>query len=251
MRLGSDVASGEVERWRVFISHTGELREFPRGGSYIAEVERAVSAAGHVIVDMADFPAIDLAPAHLCIDRVQSCEVYLGVFGTRYGSPVRDRPTVSYTELEFDTATDAKLERLVFMLDPDAADVGIPLSNLIDRQFGDRQDTFKARVQDSGLTTQRFAGPGRVGAAGGAVPAGTSRYAQPDGQRPTSGTDPRGAAPGAVIEVHQPAPGDRAELVSGPAIPDPLVSPLSGGAGDGGPWSSAVGSVRPRWCADY
>jgi hypothetical protein len=43
--------------WRVFLSHTSELRDFPKGKSYVAAVEQAVSAAGHVIVDMAGFPA--------------------------------------------------------------------------------------------------------------------------------------------------------------------------------------------------
>jgi hypothetical protein len=73
--------------------------------SYVAAAERAVSAAGHVIVDMAGFPAADLPAAQLCADRVHGCEVYVGILGTRYGSPVRDRPDVSYTELEFDAAT--------------------------------------------------------------------------------------------------------------------------------------------------
>jgi hypothetical protein len=54
--------SGDVGGWRVFLAHTSELRDFPRGMSYVAAVERAVSAAGHVIVDMADFPAADQVP---------------------------------------------------------------------------------------------------------------------------------------------------------------------------------------------
>ena len=57
---------------------------------------------------------------------------------------------MSYTELEFDTATEAGLDRLVFMLDTDADDVGIPLSALIDREFGTRQDAFRRRVQEAG-----------------------------------------------------------------------------------------------------
>jgi len=122
-------------------------------------VERAISATGHVIVDMADFPAAGQAPAQVCAERVRGCDVYVGVLGTRYGSPVRDRPEVSYTELEFDTATEAAMDRLVFVLDTHVADVGIPLSGLIDREFGDRQDAFRRRVQDSGLTTQSFANP--------------------------------------------------------------------------------------------
>ena len=147
----------------MFISHTSELREFAKGTSYVAEVERAISAAGHVIVDMEDFPAADQPAAHLCMDRVRGCEVYVGVLGTRYGSPVRDKPELSYTELEFDTATEAGLDRLVFLLDTDADDVGIPPSRLIDREFGDRQEAFCRRVRDSGLVRQSFASPAELG----------------------------------------------------------------------------------------
>ena len=149
-------------RWRVFVSHTSELREFPRGRSYVAAVERAVTACGHVIVDMADFPAADLPSARLCTDRVASCDVYIGVLGTRYGSPVRDSPEVSYTELEFEAATKAGLHRLVFMLDTEAEVAGIPPSGFIDLEFGARQEAFRGRVQ-AGLGTRSFADPGTLG----------------------------------------------------------------------------------------
>ena len=147
----------------MFISHTSELRNFPKGKSYVAAVEQAISAAGHVVVDMADFAAADQAPARVCAERVRGCDVYVGVLGTRYGSPVRDRNGLSYTELEFDTATEAGLDRLVFLLDTDAEELGIPASALIDREFGARQDAFRRRVQDSGLTTQSFANPAALG----------------------------------------------------------------------------------------
>ena len=88
-------SGGPGAGWRVFISHTSELRDFPAEKSYVAAVERAISAAGRVVVDMADFPAADQAPAELCVERVRGCEVYVGVLGTRYGSPVRDKPEVS------------------------------------------------------------------------------------------------------------------------------------------------------------
>jgi hypothetical protein len=148
----------------VFLSHTSELRNFPgKGTSYLAEAERAISAAGHVIVDMADFSAADQPAAQVCAERVQGCEVYVGVLGTRYGSPVRDKPDVSYTEMEFDTATAAGLPRLVFLLDTGAADVGIPLDQLIDHAFGARQEAFRRRIQASGLVTQSFASPDQLG----------------------------------------------------------------------------------------
>ena len=159
---GSD-GSGDGAGWRVFVSHTCELREFPPGNSYVAAVERAISAEGHVIVDMADFPAADRPAARLCMDRVRSCRVYVGVLGTRYGSPVRDKPEVSYTELEFDAATEAGLPRLVFVLDTEAADVGVPVSALIDREFGARQDAFRRRVRESGLVTGSFDSPAGLG----------------------------------------------------------------------------------------
>ena len=112
---------------------------------------------------MADFPAASQPPAQLCIERIYGCDVYVGVLGTRYGSPVRERPEVSYTELEFDAATEAGLDRLVFMLDEDAADVGMPVSALIDREFGARQDAFRRRVQDGGLVTGSFVSPATLG----------------------------------------------------------------------------------------
>jgi tetratricopeptide (TPR) repeat protein len=163
-RMAGSGSPGAGTRWRVFVSHTSELRNFPTGGkSYMAETERAISAAGHVVADMADFPAADQPAAELCAGRVRGCDVYVGVLGTRYGSPVADRPEVSYTELEFDAATAAGLPRLVFLLDENAADVGIPLAQLLDHAFGARQEAFRRRVQASGLVTQSFASPAELG----------------------------------------------------------------------------------------
>jgi hypothetical protein len=154
---------GNASGWRVFVSHTSELQEFPAGASYVGAVKAAISACGHVIVDMAEFPAADQPPAELCIDRVRRCDVYVGVLGVRYGSPVRDRPQVSYTELEFEAATEAGLDRLMFLLDTSAADVGIPLSALIDHEFGARQEAFRSRVRDSELVSAMFTDLGTLG----------------------------------------------------------------------------------------
>lgn len=124
---------------RVFLSHTSELRDFPAGRSFVAAAEAAVTRSGDAVIDMAYFAAGDDRPADFCQARVRECDIYVAVVGLRYGSPVRDRSEVSYTELEFDTATEARIDRLVFMLDADADDVGIPPSSLIDRQFGARR----------------------------------------------------------------------------------------------------------------
>ena len=145
---------------RVFLSHTSELREFPRDRSFVAAAEAAVTRAGDAIADMAYFPARDSKAADFCRDKVRGCDVYVGLIGLRYGSPVRDRPEVSYTELEFDTATEAGLPRLVFLLDENAA-VPIPPGRLIDGdpEFLARQREFRARLAGSGIMAGEVASP--------------------------------------------------------------------------------------------
>ena len=62
MGLAGADGSGDGARWRVFISHTSELRGVSaRRSRTWPRWSEAISAAGHVIVDMADFPAADQA----------------------------------------------------------------------------------------------------------------------------------------------------------------------------------------------
>jgi hypothetical protein len=142
------------------LSHTSELREFPQGRSFVAAAEAAVTRAGDAITDMAYFPARDSKPADYCQDIVRGCDVYVGLIGLRYGSPVRDQPGVSYTELEFNAATEAGLPRLLFLLDEDAA-VPVPPARLHDSDpdLQARQRTFRMGVRDSGVMAGKFASP--------------------------------------------------------------------------------------------
>jgi len=143
---------------RVFLSHTSELREYPPERSFVAAAERAVTRAGNLVVDMEYFSAREDKPAGYCRQRVRAADVYAGIIGFRYGSPVRDEPELSYTELEFSAATEQRLPRLVFLLDEDSV-LPLPQSCLSDPRYQDRQQLFRRRLADADITIQRVSSP--------------------------------------------------------------------------------------------
>jgi hypothetical protein len=105
------------------------------------------------------FPASNSPPAEYCKMIVSTVEVYVAIIGLRYGTPVRDRPDVSYTELELQEATALGIPRLIFVLDSETA-LPLPASELIDREFGHRQDAFRRSLQDdAGLVVSMVATP--------------------------------------------------------------------------------------------
>jgi len=124
----------------------------------VAAAEQAVLRAENVILDMAYFTYRDERPTDYCRQQVQRADVYVGIIGFLYGSPVADDRGRSYTELEFDVASELGLPRLMFVLDERAV-LPLPQNCLSDSRYAKRQHTFRKRVTSAGLTVQRIGSP--------------------------------------------------------------------------------------------
>jgi hypothetical protein len=143
--------------WRVTLSHTSDLRSYPMPYSFVDAAEDTVKRAGHAVSDMKDLPAGPLDPAAHCKAMVEAADVYIGIIGMRYGSVVRGCPTISYTELEFNTATDRGLPRLIFLL-PSSGPDRVPGRQPAEHTA--RQQAFRWRLEEeAGVTTAHVATP--------------------------------------------------------------------------------------------
>ena len=110
---------------------------------------------------MANFTARDEPPADYCRQQVGRADVYVGIVGFRYGSPVADDLGRSYTELEYDAAGELGLPRLVFVLDDEAV-LPLPGKFLSDPEYGHRQARFRERVRTAGPTVAMVSSPDRL-----------------------------------------------------------------------------------------
>jgi len=98
---------------RVFVSSTFLDNRERRG-----VVEDAILAAGFVPVGMERFTADpDHTAVDACKELVRGCGLFIGIVAHRYGW-IPDGEERSITEIEYDTAKESGLSRLMFMIDP-------------------------------------------------------------------------------------------------------------------------------------
>jgi hypothetical protein len=134
---------------QVFLSHTSDMARFPEDRPFVQAALDAVGRARMAPVDMRYFAARDARPADYCRQQVLTCDVYVAVIGFRYGSIVNGEG-VSYTELEFSTASGAGLPRLVFLL----AEAACPPA-LADADRGP-VERFRKRLSEAGLLVREI-----------------------------------------------------------------------------------------------
>ena len=150
---------------RVFLSRTSELRRLPtRRCRGRRRGRRGARGDG---VAMRITSRRDKWPAQVCREAVHDADVYVLIGGFRFGSPVRDRPVVSYTELEFEAAPEAGTPRLllllVLLLGEDAEGTGRAVPG---PRLRARQAAFRADVLDVGLTATEVVATRRRAAGG-------------------------------------------------------------------------------------
>ncbi|MGD2093355.1 MAG: SUMF1/EgtB/PvdO family nonheme iron enzyme [Candidatus Aminicenantes bacterium] len=80
---------------------------------------RAIKSLGHTVIAMEEYVASNECPLEKCLEDVKKCHVYIGIFALRYGH-IAHGYDKSITHLEYETARDAKIPCLIFLLDETA-----------------------------------------------------------------------------------------------------------------------------------
>ena len=98
---------------RIFISSV--QREFAREREQLRDYLRGDSLMRcfFEVFLSEETPASDRRPDRACLDEVDRCDIYVGLFGRDYGS--EDTEGVSPTEREFERATESGKHRLIFV----------------------------------------------------------------------------------------------------------------------------------------
>jgi len=144
-----------TEPWRVFLSHTSDLGNFPTDRSFVAAAQSAVIRAGHAVTDMSYFTARDNEPSDYCERMVADASVYVGIIGLRYGTSVRGRPDRSYTELEYEAASQLGMPRLIFMTRLESESLPPPDQTA---EQTTRQQAFRQRLLEESNVTVAWIG---------------------------------------------------------------------------------------------
>ena len=142
-------------RYKVFVSSVqGELAEERLAVKSFITRDRLLSRFISEVFLFEDIPAVDRRPDDIYLDKAEHCDIYIGIFGYRYGS--KNKEGISPTELEFDHATATNRERLVFVKGNDDKGREPEMAGLIRKAS---QQLTRRRFSDTqGLIREVYAG---------------------------------------------------------------------------------------------
>jgi Domain of unknown function (DUF4062) len=130
--------------WKVFVSSTSsgltDFRDVARG---VIDRFRFDGMKCFEPEMMEDWGAQDATARELCADKMRGVDLMVGIVGIRYGAHPLEEQT-SYTQLEFETAVQLEVSRLMFVLDEEVATALERDVQGEDRK--DRQERFRERV---------------------------------------------------------------------------------------------------------
>lgn len=136
---------------KVFLSSTfRDLKKYRRAAS------SAISDEEMAAVQMEKWPAEPRASLQLCKEKVAECDLFVGILGHLFGNTPRGLEK-SFTQIEYETARQLKLPRLMFLASrPVRVPRGVP-SDPVSRA---RQVLFRDEVQrDRHVTLAMFKDP--------------------------------------------------------------------------------------------
>ena len=132
---------------RVFISST-----YRQLASYREILRLAIEKSGHTFLGMEHFAAQDAPPLDVCLQELETADVYVGVIGTNYGSSPPGSDS-SYTELEYHHALELGIPCILLVISEDAL---IPVGGIdLDPTRNGRLRDFLTLVMNS-HTIDRF-----------------------------------------------------------------------------------------------
>ncbi len=116
MRISQNLILGKImaEKYTIFISSVQkELADERRAVKDFILNDPLFSRFIENVFLFEDIPAGDQTPDNLYLSEVEKCDIFIGIFGNKYGWKNEDGK--SPTELEFDYATEKSRERLIFV----------------------------------------------------------------------------------------------------------------------------------------
>lgn len=117
-----------------------------------AEVEKQLVGLEQAVKGMEYFGSSSDTPLDVCKNKLRECKLMILLIGVSYGS-VEPSSGKSYTELEYEYATELGIPVLAYEADLSSPNVGIPL-DAIDYENKSRLDAFKSTVEKSHLISR-------------------------------------------------------------------------------------------------